>query len=519
MVFKTYFDKFNTIIEDSEINVGINPIAELCYGPRVTRNLFYFDEKGLRDTFLQNHWVIKNEDGSFALTEEAKGHTKHILHIYNAGSPNPVQMFYEETSSIVEADKKRASSFSLIFFLIPKDWDGGRGYDLAPTLQNQGYTCPKYDFISDSSLNAYSEDGCNWYQARNGCDWHVESGDTATTCCPCETTVSGTADGIYSWETLMKEYEAFHTAEGSKIIIAKQHFDSGLENICVDLTETVNKFLTGELENYGIGIAYEPNIENISLKYENYLGLFTHATNTFFEPYLETIYDDYIHDDRNNFIVGKKNRLYLYSNIGGKLTNLDEMPSCTIEDMPFEVKQYCEGIYYVEIAPSELEFEPQTMYYDTWSNIVCDGVQMPPIELDFVAKAKRHYFNIGDGIEESKKAVPTLYGISENENIYRNDDIRKVGVVCKKMYERNKGLIIQDLSYRIYIMDGTREITVVPYEHANMSFKENYFIVRVKEFIPERYHVDIRIKYNQETITYKKALTFNIVSEIDNKYN
>lgn len=525
MVFKTYLDKYNTIIEDKYTNVGINPIAELCYGTTITRNLLYFDESELREIFKKNNW-IKLKDGAsednpkYELTENALTHTKHYLHVFNAGSPNPAQMFYEEDSHLENTTKRRTSSFSLIFFLVPKPWDGGKGYDLTTDFENQGYICPKYNFINNNGTLAYSEYGCNWFEAKYGCNWDSFSGDSASTCL-CDEYIEGTSGGVYTWEYLYDEYQKFHTSGGSDVIVAKQHFDTGIENIMVDLTDVVNKFITGELCNYGIGVAFEPNIELTASEYENYIGFFTHKTNTFFEPYLETIYDDYISDDRNNFILGKKNRLYLYANIDGKLTNLDEMPKCEIEGInkELEVKQYAEGIYYVEIAPSELSGAPNTMYYDTWTNVIYNGENMGSIELDFVTKSKRHYFNIGDGIEESKKGVPTLYGISENEDIFRNGDIRKVGVICKKMYERNKGLIIHDMQYRIYVKDGNREVTVIPYEHVNMSFKENYFIVRVKDFIPERYYVDIKINYNQEVITYKKALTFNIVSEIDNKYN
>jgi hypothetical protein len=44
---------------------------------------------------------------------------------------------------------------------------------------------------------------------------------------------------------------------------------------------------------------------------------FTNNTQTFYEPYIETKYDNHIIDDRNNFILDKLNKLYLYVNVGG----------------------------------------------------------------------------------------------------------------------------------------------------------------------------------------------------------
>ena len=32
MVFKTYIEKFNTIISNSNLNTGLNPVSEIQYG-------------------------------------------------------------------------------------------------------------------------------------------------------------------------------------------------------------------------------------------------------------------------------------------------------------------------------------------------------------------------------------------------------------------------------------------------------------------------------------------------------
>ena len=43
MILKTYLDKVNTIISESELNTGLNPISELLYGAITTRTLIHFD--------------------------------------------------------------------------------------------------------------------------------------------------------------------------------------------------------------------------------------------------------------------------------------------------------------------------------------------------------------------------------------------------------------------------------------------------------------------------------------------
>ena len=56
MVIRTYFDKNNTLIYNSNVNTAKNPIAEIYYGGfgvnnRYSRFLFYFDESRLKGLY------------------------------------------------------------------------------------------------------------------------------------------------------------------------------------------------------------------------------------------------------------------------------------------------------------------------------------------------------------------------------------------------------------------------------------------------------------------------------------
>ena len=111
MVYKTYISKFNTIISGSKLNTGLNPIAELVYGHNniVSRILLYFDHNKVKEQI---------ENGNMPDIKKMK----HILHITNAGSIDFTQLHQKETSSINDNVKVRATSFDIIFFLIPKEW-------------------------------------------------------------------------------------------------------------------------------------------------------------------------------------------------------------------------------------------------------------------------------------------------------------------------------------------------------------------------------------------------------------
>ena len=52
MITHTFFDKCNTIIEGSENNTGLNPVAELNVGDTLTRILISFDLTRLKEQVI-----------------------------------------------------------------------------------------------------------------------------------------------------------------------------------------------------------------------------------------------------------------------------------------------------------------------------------------------------------------------------------------------------------------------------------------------------------------------------------
>ena len=481
MITRTYISKMDTIIRDSDINTSLNPVAELSYGSSVTRVLCYFDHKKIQKMV---------EDKTFADITKLK----HTLKITNVGSIDFGQMKCKEWSSVTDDVKLRSTSFDLIFFLIPQEWDEGRGFDYKRDFFNQGLYRTNGMNIQDTS-KLISTEGVNWYQAKNGYFWDEE--------------------GVFSNATLSVEYDNFSSKLGSNIIIGRQHFEVGNEDISLDITEIFNKFILNELPNYGLGIAYTPMTELLEEKepIEHYLGLFTNKTNTFFEPFVETQYNDIISDDRANFTLDKDNKLYLYCNIGGELDNLDEMPTCTVNGKEYEVHQFSKGIYYININISSNDFKAHTMLYDIWDNIKYHGVSFDAVEMDFTLYPNKLFFNFGNGIEQNQRVEPTIYGIQHSEKIKRGD-IRKVNILSKIPYTKNKGMIVDKMYARVYIKDGNREVEIFPYEQVNKTFDENYFIIDTNVLIPQRYYIDIKVEYNRELIVSKELLQFDIVNEV-----
>lgn len=483
MVFRSYIEKFNTIIKGSELNVGINPISELNYGIGVSRMLVYFDCKRLSE--LINSGV----------TPDIKKFT-HVLKITNCGSMDFTDLHCGKCSDINSAMQIRATSFDVIFFLLPMDFDSGKGFDYKYNYFNQGYYKETCSQLSDSR-KLLSSDGSNWFQARNNYPWKEE--------------------GVYSLDTLETEYEKYSNGEGSDIIIGRQHFDVGNEDISIDITDTVNKFLSGELENHGIGIAFTPIYERSKDVVNNYVGFFTNKTHTFFEPHLESSYCDKVSDDRANFVLDKENRLYLYCNIGGNLENLDALPTCAIDDEEYEVINQTKGCYYVNVTFKSSEYKPNTMHYDIWSNLQYNGVKLEDVENDFTTKSPNIYFNIGSNVNNTPRYVPSISGIKSNEKIYRGD-IRKLVITARVPYTSNQAALVDNIKLRLYIKDGEREVDVISYDNVNKSFFENYYLLDTSMLIPQRYFVDVKMNYNMEVIEHHDLLEFTIVNEFKNKY-
>lgn len=469
MVTKTFFEKCNTIIKDSPVNTGINPVAELNYSKLLTRVILQFD-----------HNKVKNLVCDKTYPDISK--LKHTLKMINCGSLDYSTINDKHFNSVFNAMKERAISFDLIFFLIPQEWDNGRGFDYVEDMRN-------------ASHRAMSTDGSNWYQAKNGYKWRTE--------------------GIFTTTELSIELDKFTSLNGnlSEVIIGKQHFDFGNENINLDITDAFNKFITGDLINYGIGIAFSPMFEMEEREYTQYVGFFTQFTNTFFEPYIETVYCDYISDDRASFYLDKPNKLYFYSNIGGFPTNLDELPICVIDDISYQSKQATKGVYYIDIELSSDEYEDNVMLYDKWTNLKYNNKTIKDVELDFVTKSNTNFFNFGNGDELPKQYVPSIKGINFDENIKRGD-IRKLIVETRIPYTINQTQIIDKMDYRLYVNDGVRELDVISWQPVNKAWNHNYFLINTNDLIPNRYHIDIKIYSNLEIKHFKKIITFNIVNDV-----
>jgi hypothetical protein len=455
-------------------------VTELFYGSLATSQYpngysrFIFD---LDLTLLQE----KVADGTISTT--CTDGMTHTLRMVNTSTFN-----LETLNTSTSQGRLRATSFDLILFRIPDNqiWDEGVGYDFADLI---------YDY-SNSDKN-FSTRPSNWIQT---------------------TTIGGwTEPGIYNNKnTGMFPYSAL-------TIVDTQHFQFGNENISFDMTNEINSILTGQLTNVtGWGIAYLPQVENLTGLTENYeVQFFTRHTQTFYEPFLETNYDDLIEDDRNSFSLGKVNKLYLYLYEDGNPINLDSLPSVSISDAngtpilglstPYlDVRQRTKGVYEVTIPPL-IGYQTPCSFYDIWSGLTLNGFSLPNVTNSFTIHPLKKSIQIGTTTQEPKVYGFDFYGIKQDEKIY-NTDIRKVGVVIKQAYTTQKLLPNVEAYYRVYVREGQTEVEVQDWTKINRTPNEYYFIFDTRDKIPNEYYIDLKVISSGEINTYKKQIKFQIVN-------
>lgn len=471
MIKHTFLKKCCTIVKDSKTNTGLNPVAELNAGAVVSRALIYFDENELKK--LVN-------DKTFADTSKLR----HILKLTNCGSINN-PTFRKKLFSEAGGDKKeRATSFDVVIFPVYEKWDEGRGFN---HVQDYWTISPR----------GYSEDGCTWFSPVTAKDWDEDS-------------------GVYSSDTIQREIVKWNNKEET-IILTKQHFDYGNENFELDITDYVNDVLMGKRENFGLGLAFSPDYENISDENIKYVGFFTHRTNTFFEPYLETIYDEAISDDRSCFYLNKTNRLYFYANINGEPHNLDELPVCTIDDETYPVKQVSKGVYCAEITLLSSSVRPNTILYDTWSNLALNGLKMDDVEMEFVTLDPKGYYSLGNGTENKKKTIPSFNGINLNEKL-EVGEVRELTIDFRVPYTTDKRELIDGAEWRLYVKDNLDEINVFEYHPIEKGYLHNFVIINTNDLVHGRYFIDLKVKNGRNINYFRECFKFEVVSNITELY-
>lgn len=453
--FRSYLEKNNTILKDSYVNTSKNPTTEIFYGNGFSKFIFKIDLSDLKN---------KVDEGKLIVTTG----TTHTLHLTNC-------IFGNETFKGAHrgTGRERATSFDLILFEIDESWDEGVGFDYENTNNE----------ISTGN-NAFVERPSNWYSRTTNQLWSIE--------------------GIYTTGVT---------------IVDTIHFDNGNENINVDITNYVNSIIVSGNTNYGLGLAFGLEFQDISADIEKSVSFFTKYTQTFFEPYVESFFDDRILDNRYNFIEKTTQNLYLFVSKNGNYHNLDELPIVDILDSlnnpifgltNLSTQHVREGVYKVTFGFDGAFCDGKKFFYDNWKNLIIDGVSIFDVKQKFIPKKLSSSIVIGENDVTFERFKVQFYGIQQSEKIIRGD-IRKV-VVNFRSIDNQTNTVLPESYYRMFIKEGRTNVIVHDWTLMD-STNENFFMLDTTNYIPREYFLEIKGKSNNEEIHYNEYIKFEILSE------
>jgi hypothetical protein len=279
-------------------------------------------------------------------------------------------------------------------------------------------------------------------------------------------------------------------------------------------------------------------LEIAPLENAEYVGFFSRHTNTVYEPFLETKWDDTIKDDRDNFYLNKDNNICLYVNAGGQATNAtfsgvtiyDQLGNVFKEIPPSGITQVTTGVYCVNFAVDDNPasgYCGNIQFTDVWQDVTIGNKNLGDVELSFIVLEADDYYRIGssnsagaNGLGVGKATNLSIYeydvnirGIKYKEKIKRGDT-RRINVDVRIPYTYDSTVTLDKVYYRMYTLDnGTTQIEYIDWQEISRTPDGNFFIVDTSWFIPNDYFIEIKIESGNEVRTFPQTISFTIVSE------
>jgi hypothetical protein len=471
-VFRSYYSKNNTLIESNLTNNSQNPVTEISYGTfdaKVSRFIFDVDLQGLRDRIAQG---LINPDRIVG----------HVLHMTNTIAYAPQFIGLKSYSMGID----RAAAFTLDLFNVNEDWREGNGYTFTYS--------DKQDLFTLGPLPVIPEQASNWTARTTASGWTVA--------------------GAY--------------ISGVTEIIGSQAFDAGNENIEIDVTDYINQRLFGtgytgttaySGDSYGLGIKFPDSIEALETEFRQAVAFHAKHTNTFYEPFVETIIADEIMDDRNYFYMDKDNDLYLYVNVGNFTQNItvNKVDIYDYEDNLIDtlsgssIIHVSRGVYKINYFVDSSLYPDAVLFKDVWSVTVNSRNTEYNGEFYLISADKYYTFNLSNQIDP-RNYFFYFWGINEKENI-RAGNIRKVRLSIKELYPNQSNFLPLDIEYRLFTTVGAKyEINIIPFTKVNRTSNGYEFDLDTSWLIPQDYYLQIRLK-NGDYYENKQTLSFTVVND------
>jgi hypothetical protein len=452
--FRSYFEKNNTIIKNSQANTAKNPTTEIFYGSGFSKFIFKIDFNELKS---------KIDNGDYVITTG----TTHTLHLTNT-------IFGDETFLGAKrgTGRQRTNSFDLILFQVPEFWDEGLGFD---------YEDGGYDFTTGNVT--FDERPSNWFNRTTLNNWSVE--------------------GMYT---------------DNPNVIETIHFDNGNEDISVDITEYVNGVLDGDTNHglgLAFAVLYQDlnaEVDQSVAFFTKYTQTFFEPyVETFFDDRIDDDRTNFIEKVNQNlylYITKGTNFYDLDDEPTVDILNSNEVaiPSLT----GLTTTKIRKGVYKVTFGIDGILCDGKRFFFDRWKNLSIDGVSINNITQKFIPKPYTSLFTIGDNPTELNRYAIQFFGVKQNEKIIRGEK-RKILVIFKSI-NQSKSVLFDEVFYRMYIKEGKTNVIVHDWTQIDMT-NENSFTLDTSIYIPREYFIEIKGRTHSEEIFYENEIKFEIVSE------
>lgn len=298
------------------------------------------------------------------------------------------------------------------------------------------------------------------------------------------------------------------TIPGGDVIYSQEiqsFIESSTDNLEVDVTSIVEKWISGEIQNNGFLISLSSSLEEDEQSY--YTKKFFARRSQFFfaKPIIEVRSNSSIKDKRNSFYASSSladsednlNTLFLYNSVRGQLKNIPSIGtgsifvslySGTVDSGPVGIKlslnnsvqQVTGGFYSTGIYTASVSIDTKNQFlYDVWSD--ANGNQ---IHTGSVIQVKFLNLLDGDEIPEYILTMPTLKNSYKyNENVrFRIESKNKQwdsNVYHISAYEPDN-TIIENLYYKIVRISDSYvavDYGTGSYKHTLCSYDQsgNYF--------------------------------------------
>lgn len=468
MLYRSYFLKNATLIENNRTNNSQNSVTEISYGtPNADVSRFIFD--------IDFNPLINKINSGDIKPEQIKRHTLKLVNTIRF-SPDRIG------GKFIDCETDRTASFNLDLYNINEDWDEGNGYDFV-------YIDEQFPNIPQRAVN--------WFDRKTDVPWSVEGG----------------------------------YASGSTQILGTQYFQVGNEDVEIDVTDYINaRLFSGSTgftattsftgASYGLGLKFPDNLEALETLKRQAVAFHAKETTTFFEPYIETEYDNRITDDRNYFFLDKDNELYLYSKVGGNLSDVtvnsveildynDELVAILTGDSIENVRK---GVYRITIKVDSDSYPDAVLFTDRW-NITQNG-KNKIIDQEFYLISQDNYYSF----DNTNRVLSDNYffqfsGIKQNEYIKRGG-YRKVFVNTKELYKPNQDNNRNfDIEYKIFSSQNDKyTFDVIPWTKVDRTLNGYEFTIDTSWLIPQDYSIQIRMVEGDIYYT-KEKIDFSVIND------